>query len=267
MGAVLKRWMVVMTVLLAIAGEGYAEVEPKAALFDQGVTAFKEGRFQDAVDLFSQLLAVTPDDAKVYKNRGVALMNLSEIDLAIADFNTAIRINPELKGLHSNLGAAWHFKGEYEKAIACYDIDISQRPDLYITYFNRALSRAGLNQLETALDDIDRTLQLKPDFESAKSAREDLQAKLQENQHKITSGKYEVQTGAFLVEKNAVEMKEALVKKGVAARIVRMPDSKQRSWHVVRFGKDSDRETAEKICRQLKERENIDAIVRPSGKL
>jgi tetratricopeptide (TPR) repeat protein len=262
MGIVLKKGVLLVTVLLALAGNGKAGLDNKA-LFDNGVAAFKEGRFQDAVNLFSELISVTPDDAKLYKNRGVALMNLSEIDLAIADFTKAISLNPELKGLHSNLGAAWHYKGEYEKAIACYDADIAQRPDLYITYFNRALSKAGLNQLDMALVDMERTLQLKPDFEAARAAKKDLQGKLRE----ITARKYAVQTGAFLVEKNALEMKEVLVKKGYDATVASITDSKQRIWHVVRFEKDLDRENAEKICRQLKERENIVAIVRPVGKL
>lgn len=262
MRAVVKRFVMLLMVVQAMAGDGYAGMENKA-LFDEGVKAFKEGRFQDAVNFFSELVTVAPEDAKAYKNRGVALMSLSEFDLAIADFNKAIRINPDLKGLHSNLGAAWHYKGEYAKAIACYDIDISQRPDLYITYFNRALSKVGLNQLEMALDDIEQTLHLKPDFESAKSAKKELQEKLRE----IPAQKYAVQTGAFLIEKNAVEMKETLVRKGYEATVVRMPDSNQRSWYVVRFEKNQNRETADKICRQLKEQENINAIVRPVGKL
>lgn len=215
MGAVLKRFVVWMMVMLAIAGNGYAEMDNKT-LFDKGVTAFKEGRFQEAVNLFSELILIAPDDAKAYKNRGVALMNLAEIDLAIEDFTKAISINPELKGVHSNLGAAWHYKGEYEKAIACYDVDITQRPDLYITYFNRALSKGELNQLEMALVDIEKTLQLKPDFELAKSAKKEIQDKL----HQSTSHRYAVQTGAFLVEKNAVDMKAELSKKGYQARVV-----------------------------------------------
>jgi tetratricopeptide (TPR) repeat protein len=262
MMAVVKKVVVLIMVLLAIAVNGMAGLDNKA-LFDKGVAAFKEGRFQEAVTLFSELITITPDDAKIYKNRGVALMNLSEIDLAIADFTKAISLNPELKGLHSNLGAAWHYKGEYEKAIACYDADISQRPDLYITYFNRALSKAELNQLELALVDIDQTLQLKPDFESARAAKRDLQQKL----GGIAARIYAVQIGAFLVEKNAVELKAVLMEKGYKVTVASMPDSKQKRWYVVRLEKDLDRETAERICRQLKERENIVAIVRPAGKL
>jgi tetratricopeptide (TPR) repeat protein len=247
--------------LLLIAGHGYAELNNKA-LFEKGVDAFKEGRYQAAVDFFSTLISVAPDDAKALKNRGVALMNLGKIDSAIADFNEAIRIHPELKGLHSNLGAAWHYKGAYEKAIACYDIDIAQRPDLYITYFNRALSKAESGQLEMALVDIEKTLQLKPDFEPALSTRNALQEKLE----KLTPDKYSVQTGAFLVEKNAIEMKGALAEKGYDAKIVMLPDSKQRSWYLVRIDRDLDHDTAEKICRKLKEQENIGAVIRPVGK-
>jgi tetratricopeptide (TPR) repeat protein len=257
----IKYVVLMMLVLLLITGHGYAELDNKA-LFEKGIDAFKAGRHQEAVDFFSALISVAPDDAKAYKNRGVALMNLGEMDPAIADFNEAIRINPELKGLHSNLGAAWHYKGAYDKAIACYDIDIAQRPDLYITYFNRALSKAEAGQLEKALVDMEKTLQLKPDFELAVSAKNEIQEKLE----KLTPDKYVVQTGAFLVGKNAIDMKDALTEKGYDAKIVMLPDSKQRSWHLVRIERDLDHETAEKICRKLKEQENIMAVIRPAGK-
>lgn len=260
MGAALKKFAMLIMVLLLSAGNGQAEVDNKA-LFDKGVNEFKAGRYQEAVHFFSELILATPEDAKVYKNRGAALMNLGEIDLAIADFNKAIRINPELKGLHSNLGAAWHYKGAYDKAIACYDIDISQRPDLYITYFNRALSKAESGQLEMALVDLDKTLQLKPDFESAVSAKKEIHKKLLES-----TSNYAVQAGAFLVEKNAVEMKDVLSKKGYEVIIVMLSDSKQKSWYLVRFKTVMDREKAEQICLELKEKENITAVIRPAGK-
>jgi hypothetical protein len=73
--------------------------------------------------------------------------------------------------------------------------------------------------------------------------------------------------GAFLVEKNAVEMKEEQAKKGYEVGIVLLQDSKQKSWYVVGFSKATDRENAEKICRNLKEQEKIIAIVRSAGKL
>jgi tetratricopeptide (TPR) repeat protein len=254
------RYVVLMMALLLIPGRGYAELDNKA-LFEKGVEAFKEGRYQEAVDSFSALIAVAPDDAKAYKNRGVALMSLGDMDAAIADFNNAIRINPELKGLHSNLGAAWHYKGAYDKAIACYDVDIAQRPDLYITYFNRALSEAETGQLDMALVDIEKTLQLQPDFEPALSAQKDIHDK----RLKLISNKYAVQMGAFLVEKNAIEMKGILAEKGYETKIVTLPDSKQRGWYLVRFERDLDHQTAEKICRKLKDQENIMAVIRPAG--
>jgi tetratricopeptide (TPR) repeat protein len=260
MGREYIKYMVLVMVVLFPA-HGYAELDNKA-LFEKGVGAFKEGRYQEAVDLFSAIISVAPDDAKALKNRGVALMNLGEIDSAIADFNEAIRINPELKGLYSNLGAAWHYKGAYDKAIACYDLDIAQRPDLYITYFNRALSKVESDQLEMALVDIEKTLQLKPDFEPALSAKNEIQDKLL----KPASDKYAVQTGAFLVEKNAIEMKSVLSKKGYDVKIIPLPDSKQRHWYLVRIERDLDHQTAELICRKLKEQENIVAVIRPAGK-
>jgi tetratricopeptide (TPR) repeat protein len=252
-----KIWVIIL-MLLSYAN-GHAEPDKKS-IFDHGVKALKEEHFQEAVDFFSELIVLSPDDAKALKNRGVAWMNLGNMDSAIADFQNAIRITPELKGIHSNLGAAWHYKGEYEKAITAYDLDIMQNPNLYISYFNRALSKTELNRIDSALMDIDKALQLKPDFDAAVSVKNDLRKKLTQK----ADGQYTIQTGAFLVESNAVQMKGELISKGYEMEIIALPDSKKRNWYLVRHMKRFDRESAQRICADLKQH-NFSAVIRPAG--
>lgn len=261
------KYIVFVKIILVLAGNGYCEPENKA-LFDRGVIEFKAGRFQEAAQLFTEILTVSPEDIKALKNRGVSYMNLGEFDLAIEDFTKAIQINPDLRGVYSNLGAAWHYKGEYDKAIACYDKDIAQRPDVYITYFNRAISKAESKQLDEALVDIQKSLELKPDFESALEAKKEISKRITETKTdiRITKNGFTVQAGAFLIEQNAVDLKVGLEKSGFQARTEKIVDPKQKVWHLVRLGKGLDREEAEKICRELKSRLNIVASVRPDGK-
>jgi tetratricopeptide (TPR) repeat protein len=143
-------------------------------LFDTGVDHLKQQRYEAAIDVFTELIELDPDNPDAYKNRGVAYMKLSQYDSAIHDFEKTKQMMPDLKGLHSNLGVAWYYKGEYEKAIANYNSEIDVSPDSHYAYFNRAICWAELKEYDKSLEDIAQTLTLVPDFYLAHCLKGDL---------------------------------------------------------------------------------------------
>jgi tetratricopeptide (TPR) repeat protein len=143
-------------------------------LFDTGVDHLKQQRYEAAIEVFTELIELNPDNPDAYKNRGVAYMKLSQYDLAIHDFEKTKQMMPDLKGLHSNLGVAWYYKGEYDKAIANYNSEIELSPGSHYAYFNRAICWAELKEYDKSLDDIAQTLTLVPDFYLAHCLKGDL---------------------------------------------------------------------------------------------
>ncbi|MBT3178166.1 MAG: tetratricopeptide repeat protein [Desulfobacula sp.] len=168
-------------ILLSLSFSTIIYAETAKGLFDNGVLYFKQGQYQKAVDEFTKLIEIAPDNADAYKNRGVSRMKQEKFDLAIQDFTKAQELFPGLNGLHSNLGVAWFYKKEYKKAIENYDIEIATSPENHVAYFNRALCLAELGRNSEALDDISQTLELQPDFYLAICYKADLLAKLGEN--------------------------------------------------------------------------------------
>ena len=146
-------------------------------LFDTGIQLFKQGSYQQAIDKFTKLIELTPNNAEAYKNRGVSYMKIEKFDPAIKDFEKAKDIFPKLKGLYSNLGVAWYYKKEYKKAIENYGIEIQITPENSVAYFNRALCLSKLDKNDEALEDLAKTLELKPDFYWAICYKADLLAK------------------------------------------------------------------------------------------
>ncbi len=133
-------------------------------LFAAGVLQFKQGEYQQAVDIFSDLINLFPQNADAFKNRGVAYMKLEKFDDAIADFESAKKISPNLKGLYSNLGVIWYYKENYEKAIENYNREIEITPDNAVAYFNRALCMTELGEIDNALSDLTSAISISPDF-------------------------------------------------------------------------------------------------------
>ncbi len=147
-------------------------------LFETGVDHLKQHRYEAAIELFTQLIELDPNNPDAYKNRGVAYMKLSQYDPAIQDFEKTRQMVPDLKGLHSNLGVAWYYKGEYEEAISNYDKEIALSPDSHYAYFNRAICWAELKNYDKSLADISQTLALEPDFYLAYCLKGDLSLEL-----------------------------------------------------------------------------------------
>ncbi len=172
---------IILVVFLFLSFYTIIFAETKEELFDNGVLFFKQGHYQYAVDQFSKLIELAPENAGTYRNRGVSYVQLEKFDLAIKDFEKAKELSPDLKGIHSNLGVAWFHKKNYEKAIKNYNDEIRIAPENYVAYFNRALCFAELDKKKKALDDLSKTLELKPDFYLAICYKADLLAQQGEN--------------------------------------------------------------------------------------
>jgi len=183
----LKKFIFLILISFCFSTISHAETEKE--LFDKGVLLFKQGLYQKAVDEFSKLIKLAPDNADAHKNRGVSYMKLEKFDPAIKDFQTAKALFPELKGLYSNLGVAWYYKKEYEKAIQNYDIEIEMAPENHIAYFNRALCLTELDRNKEALEDLSKTLNIRPGFYWAICYRADLL--VQEGEESLAAETYE----------------------------------------------------------------------------
>ncbi len=266
----------------------------KKQLFETGIDHMKQHRYEAAVDVFTELIELDPDNPDAYKNRGVAYMKLSQYDPAIRDFEKTRQLMPDLKGLHSNLGVAWYYKGEYEKAIANYDMEIALSPDSHYTYFNRAISWAELKEFDKSLEDIARTLTLVPDYYQAYCLKGDLYLELGDIEAARTAyqkavevdpemayainqleklgpvsvvqepePEYEIQTGAFQIRENARKQLKELQAKGYDARILILTRSNDVTWHLVRTGRFFDRETADQAMADFIEKTGMKVYVRP----
>ena len=60
------------------------------ALFKQGVDAYDKQDYDTAIDVYSQIIALEPEDSDTYYNRGLAYLDKDEHDHAIADFTRSI---------------------------------------------------------------------------------------------------------------------------------------------------------------------------------
>lgn len=161
----------------------------------------KEEKFEEAINILDLVLKNNPEEYIAYLDRAEAKTELKLYNQALDDINKSIELCPySLKAYYSR-SVIYSYLEEYEKAIqdAEYVISISQSfPDAYnqrgycylklknfkmaeadfnkaivfhvystielnSIYINRAVSRLGLNNFESALADVDFALSLNSD--------------------------------------------------------------------------------------------------------
>jgi tetratricopeptide (TPR) repeat protein len=91
---------------------------PHAAylLYVEGGDAIENKDYDLAIEKYSRAIALFPDYATVYNNRGVMYLRKKLYDEAEADFKKAVEIDPEHVLGYSNLGTVYKDRGEYDTA-------------------------------------------------------------------------------------------------------------------------------------------------------
>jgi tetratricopeptide (TPR) repeat protein len=133
------------------------------ALSCLGVRTYTQSRvWKDSVSLWTQVIAVEPDSAIAYHNRGQALELNGEVRGALADYDAAVRLDPrDLNAVYNRAGARKAL-GDLDGALADYD-RVLRRDRLHVrAYNNRGNLRAQRGDLAGALADFDQAIRLSP---------------------------------------------------------------------------------------------------------
>ncbi|XP_076947951.1 TPR repeat-containing thioredoxin TTL1-like [Bidens hawaiensis] len=85
-----------------------------------GNEKYKQGRFDEAIKLYTEAIGIDSTVACYYSNRSAALISLGKFIDAILDCKIAIRINPSYHRAHYRLASLYLRFGETEKALCHY---------------------------------------------------------------------------------------------------------------------------------------------------
>jgi tetratricopeptide (TPR) repeat protein len=110
-------------------------------------------------------LLLPEDQAKTLINRGVVRLARKEAIAALADFDKAIAVRPAIGEAYVNRGAALILMGRFQDAIQSINRGMELgSEDPHEAYFNRALAKERLDDLQGAYADFKKAAELKPDW-------------------------------------------------------------------------------------------------------
>jgi tetratricopeptide (TPR) repeat protein len=106
---------------------------------DQADALLAQGRFEEAIAGYDQLIALRPDDARAYNNHGKVLKNLGRFAEALDSYDRAIALLPDRAEIHSNRGNVLYELERFQEAIESFDVAIRLNSDYAEATWNKAL--------------------------------------------------------------------------------------------------------------------------------
>lgn len=174
-------------------------------MLTQGLALHQAGRLAEAERIYSQILALDPDqfDARhllgfifhqrgdsaqavhhidlalqkdpdnilALNNRGIALNALKRLDEALASYDRAIVARPDFVEALINRGNTLQELRRFDESLTSFDRAVAVRPDHAEAHYNRANTLHALKQFDEALASFDRALALRPDNAAALASR------------------------------------------------------------------------------------------------
>src|SRR3989338_7096331 len=126
-----------------------------------------KGQYDRAIEDFNKAIALNPNYAQAYTNRGIAYGKKGQYDRAIEDFNKAIAIDPNDAAAYSNRGIAYADKGQYDRAIEDFNKAIAIDPNDGAAYYNRGNAYDDKGQYDRAIEDYNKAIALNPNLAQA----------------------------------------------------------------------------------------------------
>ena len=122
--------------------------------------------FADKLALWNEALTLAKDPqnkkslGRIYHNRGLAYVDRGRYDEALDDFSNAIRLLPRSSDVYNDRAVAFLEKRRYSDAISNYNFSIMLDPNSPLPYHGRARVRQALGQLREAREDLMRACTL-----------------------------------------------------------------------------------------------------------
>jgi tetratricopeptide (TPR) repeat protein len=116
----------------------------------QGDHLLSQGDFKNAIGYHDQAIQLLPDDAEILENaywsRGLAKMNLGNLDMALSDFNNAIKLNSQYLLAYSSRADCYSRMQDWRKAIADFEKALTLEYDSWHQIATENLEEAGMLQ-------------------------------------------------------------------------------------------------------------------------
>jgi tetratricopeptide (TPR) repeat protein len=128
-------------------------------------------QYSNAIDLFTQAIALDRNYAPAYYSRGIAHIKQNNLKSAIEDFSEAIKLNPEFSLAYSARASIYQNNNVLDEAMLDYDRALKTDPTLASANLGRGLILLKQQQWKPAAESFSKTLESDPEMLEALEGR------------------------------------------------------------------------------------------------
>lgn len=128
----------------------------------RGMALAEKGHHQKALEAFDRALALDEAFAPGWLNRALVYQKLGQMPEAISDYEAYLGFDSGNRQVYLTLGRLLHQQKRSEEAMSWLDRAIVFFPDYTKAYFNRAVLHFGARNMDRAVSDLTRVIELEP---------------------------------------------------------------------------------------------------------
>jgi Zn-dependent protease/Tfp pilus assembly protein PilF len=132
-------------------------------LFKRHLYYYMAGEFDLAIQTYTHLLAKNPKDADSLLMRGINHLAAADLESAQADLKATLSIAPKNPTALEFLAEIHALNKEYDVALEIIERVNTIKPDWFLTHFDRGSIYLDQNQIDAALREFNRTIELRTD--------------------------------------------------------------------------------------------------------
>ncbi len=133
----------------------------------RAVEFLKEGKFEEAEDLYIHLLKLDPSFIKAYNNLGIILRTKGDLEGAKKCYLKATELDPKYFQGYSNLGNVLKMEGKFVEAAKYYQKALEISPDFADAHNNLGGALQLLGRLEEAAKSYEQAIKIAPGYMDA----------------------------------------------------------------------------------------------------
>lgn len=131
--------------------------------FELGIEAYKAGKFEEALQVFDQLILEQSGQASFHLYRGRILSRLGKTEEALLDFDLITQLEPYNTDWMSDRAVVLHLLKRNEEALAEFDRAVNLDPKNPYRYSSRAYFKDRIGDLEGSIADYTFAIELDPE--------------------------------------------------------------------------------------------------------
>jgi len=150
------------------AREAGAPKEELQAYYAQlGLTAYDNGRMEEALAAFLHMRDLAPEAIEGWFNCGLVCQKMGRLDEALTSYQEAVRIAPDNPKTWCNLSAVWFERGDHAEAERAARRSLELKADYARAWDNLASALSAMNRLPEAAEACQRAIHIQPALYSA----------------------------------------------------------------------------------------------------